>query len=113
MHVHVFRLSSDQPVGSANGNQQWDQPVGSAIASRKRWQWDQALGKAHWEATMRSSNGIRNGMRKDLLGAACREARRTARKELWDLRHIVAGIEELFALEAKVPDDILLETNTE
>ena len=52
-------------------------------------------------------------MRKDLLGAACREDRRTARKELWDLRHTVAGIEELFALEAKVPDNILVEANTE
>ena len=62
---------------------------------------------------MRSSNGIRNGMRKDLLGAACREDRRIARKELWDLRHTVAGIEELFASEAKVPDNILLEANTE
>ena len=52
-------------------------------------------------------------MRKDLLGAACREDRRIARKELWDLRHIVAGIEDLFALEANVEDHVLLEANTE
>ena len=52
-------------------------------------------------------------VKKDLLGVAFQEDRRIARKELWDLRHTVAGIEELFASEAKVPDNILLEANTE
>ena len=54
-----------------------------------------------------------SSLKKCFKGADSQEDRRIARKELWDLRHTVAGIEDLFALEAKVEAHVLLEANTE
>ena len=36
-----------------------------------------------------------------------RQQRKDARAELWATRTTVAGVEELFGLEARVPDDML------
>ena len=59
------------------------------------------------------SKEAHHDLKANLRNAAFREDRKRARQKLWDIRHTLPGIIRIFSLEAKVPDEILLQENIE